>query len=283
MANQKTVTNWLVANRKKMDLRVKDCSWIRAHFPGWSDLEVSISVGGRPFVGRGSDPDADTALSKAFCEAVERYVCSANGISSLGVAGHFDAEAAKRNARLEFIERAAIADHHLSGLRLSETAVPGHIERHFSAHGVSLKAYVLVAGELPTVLCLANGLQASWRFGGILGLGTDPDQRQALSKALIECLRNLEAFIAEPKESLTCLEFDELSEPSAFDRQALLRNPEYFELFLKKFGEGEATRRTIAGSWERLENPAAALLNCPLEFYRFRAVDEKRLDLEFVG
>src|SRR5665213_2139762 len=109
MANQETLTKWLLSHQHELDLRVSDCSWIRNVFPGWHDLDVSVTIAGKRFNGRGSSHDGDTALCKAFCESVERFVCSSYGISSHGVAGHVLAEEAKANARLEYIERRSLA------------------------------------------------------------------------------------------------------------------------------------------------------------------------------
>lgn len=273
-----------MTNRTELDVRVKNCTWIRQVFPDWYDLDVSIKVAGKVFFGRGSDRNADTALSKAFCEAVERSVCHTHGISSLGVAGHITANDAKKNAKLEYIERRAIFHHFSKGLRPEEIPVNFEIQNRYREHGINLNLFRLESKEAAVIFCIANGLECPTPFGGILGLGADMDNESAAKKTIIECLRNLEAFIAAPSKSMSYENFKAIPRPDGRERQALLQDRDYFRTLMNSLNlDNRTSDQPVVGKYQSLEILEPNLSSCPLHFFRFAPIDGQPIQLDFVG
>ncbi len=284
MVNQKTLTNWILDNRAALDIHVKECLWIRTVFPGWYDLDVTLSVSDQKFSGRGSDRNADIALAKAFCEAVERSVCFSHGISSLGVAGHFLADQAMANARLEYVERKTIFEHVSHKLSLNSLSVNSHILNKYAQHGVRVELFKLFSLGTNVILCVANGLECTTTFGGILGLGASLEVEAAKQKALLECLRNVEAFLLAPSKSLSYEEFRSIPTPNGFDRQALFKDKKYFTDLMDSLTHAEqAPGLSCIGGFEQLNIRDDILSTCPLQFFRFIPSDPENIQLDFVG
>lgn len=248
---------------------MQELSWIKSAFPGWHDLQVSISAFGERFTGRGSAPDGNTALGKAVCEAVERATCFSHGISSLGVAGHFDPKAAEENARLEYIERFCFSRQIEGGFALAPLPPPAAIRERYAQHGVELAFHRLASPEdTPVVLCLANGEKAAPSFGGILGLGAASNAGGASQKALIECLRSLEFYLHTKPASLSHADFKKLEDPQAQDRQALLRDGEYFRKLMACLTQSPSDFKIPEGRFDQLAVDSV-FLGCPLVFARY--------------
>lgn len=284
MADQKTLTNWILANQAELDLRVKECVWIREVFPGWNDLEVAISIEGERFHGRGCDENADVALSKAFCEAVERSLCHTSGISSLGVAGHTNPQVAKENSRLEYIERRALFEHFTKGWKLPGLILDPKVRNRYDSRRIKIGLYNLNTDPVNVALVIASGLESSTPFGGILGLGAHQDGAVAARKAVLECLQGVEAFLNHPSPSLSHEEFLALESPTALDRQSLFRDRTYFMHTMATLsGEPSAVDWNTEGAFEALKAEAPVQLSCPLKFFRFVPVDKTDIALEFVG
>lgn len=275
MAYQTALTDWILRNDERFDLRVQELTWIRNVFPGWYDLQVSISVFGEKFLGRGSDKNSNVALGKAFCEAVERSVCFRHGISSLGVAGHWKGELAGENARLEWIERASFAHQIENRLALEPIAhtEPEVLDR-YRAIGIAIDFFRIVSPvNTPVVLCLADGAQATPTFGGIMGLGASADLEAAKRKALFECLRSLEFFLHTKSASLGEEEFRRIEKPTAQDRQALIRDLDYFRLLRASLSHPPQAVRLPEGKLQLLALDPA-FKGCPLIFMRYAAASE---------
>ena len=239
-------------------------------FPSWHDLQVSISSFGKRFVGRGSDPDANTALGKAVCEAVERATCFRHGISSLGVAGHLSMELAKANARLEYVERFCFGRQISDGFKPEDLPPPDRIRERYEQRGIALALRRLVSPkETPVVLCLASGERATPSFGGILGLGAASSIEAASQKALMECLRSLEFYLHATPASLSYEKFRMIESPQAQDRQALLRDCVYFQTLMACLNrKAPGTLKVMEGKFESL-SVDSVFAGCPLTFVRY--------------
>lgn len=285
MANQKTLTDWILKNQNHLDLRIKDCTWIRKVFPGWFDIDLSIKVNGETFFGRGSAPDPDLALSKAFCEAVERNVCASHGTSSTGVAGHVIPMEAQENARLELYERKFLADAFEKGEIGLSVADYQPMRNRYSGLGIEVNLYEVASIDSVRVfMCLANGEKFRLPFGGILGLGSSKSRDHAIQKALIECLRNLESHIETPTSSITKEEFEALDQKAGLDRQALLKNVPYFsELSKKMTASASVERLDLNCKFEPLKITETLLVSCPLYFFRCYEEQVSFRQPEFVG
>lgn len=285
MANQKALTDWILKNQDQLDLKVRECTWIRKAFPGWFDIDLSIRINEKTFFGRGSASEPDLALSKAFCEAVERNICASHGISSTGVAGHVVPLEARENARLEFFERKLLANSIARGElgpKVNEYSV---LRERYSHLGIEIEIYEISASDTMQVfMCIAKGARFRNPFGGILGLGASNSKQTAIEKALIECLRNLEAYIENPVPFLTKKQFDELENKTGMDRQALFRDRSYFADFSKRLKDSSPVSDSeIRFSFEPLKIIEPSLLSCPLHFYRCFDEAGDFLQPEFVG
>ena len=123
MANNQRLGQWALNQAKAVKLHVTRLEWIGDFFPGFTDLQVKIEIDSKVFEGRGSDLDKDVALAKGLTEAIERFICFSNRITSLGVAGHYDFEKAKENAFLEFIERSLLSYHYENKIPMRKLSV----------------------------------------------------------------------------------------------------------------------------------------------------------------
>lgn len=285
MANQKALTDWILKNQNSLDIQIRECTWIRKIFPGWYDIDLSIKVGGTVFWGRGSALDPDLALSKAFCEAVERNVCASHGISSTGVAGHVVQTEAQENARLELYERKLLVDALAYGEIGASVADCQPLRARYSNLGIEVDLHEVAALDSAWVfMCLAKGKGFRIPFGGILGLGSSRNRDHAAQKALIECLRNLEAHIEKPSPSMTKEDFDSVGNKTGLDRQALFKDISYFSNFLKgtkpisNFAKSEMDCK-----FEPLRITDAILASCPLHFFRCYSEQANFQQPEFVG
>lgn len=292
MADQRRLTNWILAHRDTLDLQVTELTWIKSYFPSWSDLEVTITVDGQNYSGRGADKSEDVALGKAACEAIERYLCSIHGISSIGVAGHIDDTRAMEGARLELTERSLLRFHFENEMSM----LPVFLEEvgiDLGPNPVNARIHVfrsIAYRGLSVVMCLADGLTTGSEFGGILGLGCDVDPDRATVKARIECLRNLTAYAIEPIPSITEANFRDIKDPSSGDRRRLLLDQTYCSMLLTCISKPSAGTDAkidsfdIQPAWRRLALESPQLKSAPLQFYQ--CYDTLRLEtphLEFVG
>lgn len=270
MASQKTLTAWILQNDVRLDLQVQALSWIKPIFPRWHDLKVSISAFGERFTGHGADPDGDTALGKAVCEAVERATCFRHGIPSLGVAGHFEPKLAEANARFEYVERLCFSRQISEGFALKAVPRVAFFPGHHGYHGVDLRFYSLVSPpNTSVVLCLATGLSAEPSFGGIMGLGASTDSESAQQKAFIECLRSLAFYFQAKPRSLSYESFQEIEAPCSLDRQALFRDIDYFRKIWNRLSNAAPSDLQIPeGKFEPLAFDST-FARCPLVFTRY--------------
>ncbi len=270
MARQETLTAWILLNDVRLDLRVQELSWIKSVFPGWHDLQVSISAFGEQFTGRGSDLDANTALGKAVCEAVERATCFSHGISSLGVAGHLSLELATANARLEYVERFCFSRQVEGGFALVPLSSPAPIRERYAQRGIAVAFHRLASPEeTPVVLCLASGEKADPSFGGILGLGAAENAGAACQKALVECLRSLEFYLHTKPAPLSLEGFRKIEQPHAQDRQALLRDGDYYHQLMARLIKSPPPDFKIPeGRFDQLAVDSV-FSGCPLVFARY--------------
>ena len=215
--------DWLSKNHQKIHLMVNDLNWIGDFFPGYFDVEASISIGEKPFLGRGqSDVSREVAVEKAITEAIERAVLQATfpeawnsdlAMSSLvceemttsGFSLHTDEEAAIWSATLELIERDLFFCHYLTGQpfeacdqHTANDSLFIKAQEQLAPQGVELKLGQLHASaHFSCHICTAFGGNgtAGRDFGVILGMGCASDAVSAVNKAVLECVPNVVAHI----------------------------------------------------------------------------------------
>ncbi len=295
MASQQKLIKWILGNANKLDLRVRQLTWINAFEQDPCDLEANIRIGELAFIGRGAANDGDSAICKSVCEAIERFFCFENKISSTGVAGHFDPDLAKRNAEFELIERTALALHVQNLIpfeRLDTKVIKVQVQDNDPIQ-MNLHLLKMISPlEVSAIFCLCEGVTTGAGIGGILGLGCDYDKATAIKKAKIECLRNVKALKYEFIDSISKEEFDKIENLTAKNRQQLLFDKSYCEKLIKNLiytetrspGKSPFVFPQLKLGFEQLSASASELLDCPLQF--FQCKDNSGLsfsEAEFVG
>lgn len=292
MANHERLTQWVLAIAKDLNLQVTNLEWIGDYYKDYSDLAVKIEIDSKIYDGRGSDSDSTTALMKGVTEAVERFACAENRISSFGVAGHYDLDVAKENSLLEFIERSSISFHFNEKLGM----------KHHSSESISINTkdfgllpFKVHQFQMTTpentfgVFTLAEGIDSGFQIGGIMGAAVARNLKDAVKKSSIECFRNLAALKTYSRGSLSLDQFKKIKKPSAEDSQSLLFNNVYcrdlLELFLipNPF-ELKSNLHLENLIFEELDYSSPVLANCPLKFVK--CLDQFRNPAphaEFVG
>lgn len=294
------LADWLADNAEALNLQVKRLHWLADWKLGqYTDIEVSIEIDRRVFIGRGTALGEELAFVKAGAEAIERAYCGAHRIHTLGVAAHTSVEAAKENTLSEINERDAFFCHFYTKtpfLPLPDSSLAGP-ESSFGgvfdkarAHGIDLRFFRAISYGHPVFLCAASGQKATPEWGGIVGLGSNANEGQAIVSALFECLRNLSGVVENgPPQTLTKKEFVQIENPTSRDRQLLAMNLDYWKkislLFPERLQESPASLpkvTTAALPWtiENLECPLPVLRAAPIVVCRAK-LDESCGDVLF--
>lgn len=289
MADSSKLAAWLIDNAEALNLQVKRLHWVTDwKLAGYSDLEVSIDIDGRTFVGRGTAPGEDLALLKAGAEAIERAYCGGHQIHTTGVAAHTTDEAAKENVLNELNERDAFFCHYYTKKPFLPVSDSNFYELMHSFKsvfdevlplGISLRLLRAHSYGNPVFVCIASGLRATPAWGGIVGLGSNLSEQQAIESAFLECVRNVAAIAANgPPQALTKEEFEQIPRPTSQDRQRLAMNVGYWKEISALFPETPSAasspppKASTAWPWivEQLECPFPILLAAPIFVYRAR-------------
>ncbi len=191
-----STAEWLLSNRTELDVKFLEFNWGNTHGVPLFDFEVSLL--GR-HVGRGTSFNQELAFEKAAVEALERFVCFENRISTEGVAAHPFPEAAKQNAILEALERHLFNEHLAMKQPFNPTTpVPTSfaLKEMIENLGATVNWMKMrpVAGYASSV-CLIQKQDRQF-----LGLGFGEDVADVQTHASIEALRNLAAYCETPIE-----------------------------------------------------------------------------------
>lgn len=292
MAYHKGLNDWILKNAKVLNLRVTKLGWISHFIEGYSDIVVKIKIDSIVFEGRGADIDPDVALVKAVTEAIERFVCIQNQISSVGVAGHYDLDLAKENALFEFIERSTI-NYHFS--QKAQMKLISTDQMSINTNETDLVKLNIHQFQMTTpngfkgVFTLAEGLESGFDIGGIMGAAVCRNLDAALKKSSIECFRNVFTLSVGSHDALSIDEFTKIRNPTSVDSQNLLFNKSYCKSLLEVFLSENKTKCTFELDpktllFEELKYIHESLKDCPLKFVR--CLDQNKnpaLDTEFVG
>lgn len=292
MANNERLNQWVLSTAKDLNLRVTKLDWIDSYYKGYTDIVVKIEIDSKIYEGRGSDIDSNTALMKGVTEAIERFVCRANNISSVGVAGHYDMDAAKENSLLEFIERSVIAAHfnQKNAMLLNSTDSVSIKTKDFGK--VDLKFHQFRMNTPKNyfgIFTLAEGINTGFKIGGIMGASVERQLEDAIRKSSIECLRNVAALSMHSRASISFDQFIKIERPTSEDSQNLLFDKQYCQSLIQAFSKSnvghsvpDLNLHTLI--FEDLQYSSSVLTNCPLKF--IRCLDQNRNPApitEFVG
>lgn len=294
MAHIERLGPWALTQAKALNLQVTRLEWVHDYFPGYTDLQVKIEIDSRIFEGRGSDINKDMAFAKGLTEAVERYVCFSNGVTSLGVAGHYDFEKAKQNAYLEFVERSILSFHYQNKVPMKQLSskplsikVAGHDNvLIFNIHQLQMN----IGSGLFGVFTLAEGLSCDPQFGGTMGAAVAMSLDSAITRSSIECMRNVAALGTHYFEPLSFHDFQLIKLPTSEDSRRLLFSPGYCQGLLTIIS-GDCNFKAIPPdfrsdrmTFKELSYSHSLLKDCPLRFIQcLDSNGSSAPDTEFVG
>ncbi len=293
MAHSTRLADWLLGHAERLNLRVTEYSWPREwNLDDLFDIQVTVDLAGKTFLGRGTAHDETLAFTKAGAEALERAYCAYYGIHSTGVAAHDTESLAAANAQSELFEREAFFCHFHSKtpfIPMTENNLaaryPGAFEQ-LKKIGISLQFLTALVKDREVVVCVASGLNAKPAWGGTVGLASSARLENATERAFFECLRNIAAVIhLGVKPTLSLDQFLSIKAPSTLDRQALALNVDFWRGVQHLFPPqtSSAYQKIVGIGWkdfaiETLANPFKEINNVPLIICRALAVR----DSEFV-
>ena len=193
------LTDWLLANSKRLGLKADKYSWVDEWLPGFFDYGVIISVRNKTFSGRGIDKMEETAFHKAAAEALER---AAVGIARLEMpwctAAYPTAQGAEERAYYELLGIDRVFCHHYCRKEMREipwAEIAGffpddHLAKVLKENKLDVRLYELRASlDAKSVCAIATGGKAAHIGGFVAGFGTDKTVKAAVQHAILECLR----------------------------------------------------------------------------------------------
>lgn len=294
MADSSELTTWLLNHAERINLQATEMSWVRDWgLPGHSDIQVKIDVGGMTYTGRGTAADEDLAFLKAGAEAIERTYCAGHQVHSTGVAVHTNNLAAVANVQNELNERDAFFCHYYTKTPFLPVPDSEHSELinankgafdKIQSLGISLRLFRAKSMGAPVFLCIASGLTAMPKFGGVVGLGSRANEWQSIQIAFLECMRNVAAIVTNGvPATITRANFDLILNPKSTDRQRLALNVDYWKEISYLFpdvgnqSDFSPPKATKASPWviEKLSCPFDELKDAPVVVYRGRLDESK--------
>ena len=292
------LNEWLLKRYRELSLKVTQVDGTQEWLPGCCDLQVSIALGGRQYIGRGVAEDSDLALTKAGAEALERAFCFEHNISTCGVAVHTEEQSAKINARNELVERDRFFCHYLTATPFEEVKSDEHgdLFKKLKEYGVVMNVLGMTPlNDILSFVCLSQGEKT----GLILGLGSFCEKAVAVKKAVAECLINTLATLHGVVKPLGFDEFEQLPVCQPEDHRRLyLGEPELMEKNRWMLVGG---RRQREGEWideesfeyfplcarhELLEESPVVAVKCEnkgLQRSYYGNVDPKQINVERIG
>ncbi len=219
MAHQTPIARWVLNNRERLNPSFVKYDWPERYFRGITDFASSFTVDGIEAVGRGIDHDQNLALEKSAAEAVERYICKALNIDSIGVAVSGES-GAREHAEREALERYFFNEHQrLQKPFLKITADSFEfpficdILEEFETYnsGVAQLSFFKMAAPSPChAYVTIIGKQGTAQF---LGLSLHRETKRAIPRAFFEAMANFAKFRDEPN----AFEKDRVASPDAWN------------------------------------------------------------------
>jgi hypothetical protein len=245
--------SWIQSRKDELKLRTVRKNSFREFFP---QVKYVASVGQlktRPFLGLGTSENLMEAYVKSVAEILEREFMFRKRLrNSSGCAIHTRPAEAKRRARLELLERDAFLCHFLTETPMQLDEDPdvlvfseklSQIKKRFEKQNLVLKVFRMSAAAnvfAYTVIALAKNENKKGSLSGIaLGHGCDTKKDKAITQAIVECVRQIQAVLEHREEfgSLTSEQFLKknlkLKHIDIHDHAKLLRNKDYVEKLKK--------------------------------------------------
>jgi len=193
------LTDWLLANSKRLSLKADKYSWVDEWLPGFFDYGAIITIDNKTFSGRGIDKNEETAFQKAAAEALERAAVDMACLEMpWSTAAYPTAAGAEERAYYELLGIDRIFCHHYCARKMRELPLEefagffpdAHLALVLKKNNLDVRLYELRASMDAKIVCaIATGGTPSRIGGFVAGFGTDKTIKLAVRHALIECLR----------------------------------------------------------------------------------------------
>lgn len=240
---------WFLESINRLGFKSIEHQWLSEVMPNFYSHTVSFKLGNREYTGRASAQSKELSFEKAATEAIERGIFfeELNCPTTNGLALHTNKEKAYEAAVNELIERDLFFCYYLTQAPIKEissengSAIFTAMKEHYARQDIEVKIGQLYSSsKLYCSLCIAFGRNHKKSpFGNIMGLGIAKTKNEAITKSLLECVPNIEAYLA--KAGVLQISFDEFNKKEHFspeDHLALglnLENDEYlYQLFKKE-------------------------------------------------
>ncbi len=234
----------LIANIQKLaiegHINILKLDWTEQFNIDLHDYIVKFKYENTTYEGRGTDPDEDTAIIKAYAEAVERYVVFKYEINSTnGCAVHTSLLNSKLNAKKELIERDLFSIYFLFNLNRNKIENPignQSIKNLIFSRKDKIIQYQIFSDFYVTMtLILSND-------GFIAGLGCDQDSEKSADHSLIEATRQyVHGVIFNNKTEIGLDKFYKKSDLSFKDHGNLAFNNDYIQKIRRHFSAKQQT------------------------------------------
>lgn len=120
MAHKTPLATWLYLNRSVLAPTFTEFKGTGELVPGLFDFSTKIMWQGTEIEGRGVDNRREIAFEKSVAECIERIICAAKNINSIGLAVSGGSHCPQTHAQFEALERFYLDEHLEKKIQLSE-------------------------------------------------------------------------------------------------------------------------------------------------------------------
>lgn len=199
-------SEWLQNHSRKLNFEAYELDNPFLKAQSYFEFVVRFKINGQMFEGRSISKSRKLAFEKSCSEMISRAVWtfSGQGETDSGVSAHPNEVQAKKNSKLELLERDIFLCHLLTSqpfTRLSREErkqVDQKVLKSSLLPGLKVDvefAKLPISKSLSTVCCVFRGGGHKDKFGLILGLGTSNDFSLACQKAYFEALTGYNNFL----------------------------------------------------------------------------------------
>ena len=198
MANS-SVVDWAIANASKLNLEATKVTWVDEWLPGYFDYQVKIIIDGQVYLGRGIDSNEDIAFAKSVAEGLERAAASALK-DPWATAAYPDFHGARERAYFELLGIDRVLCHHYCRRRsrVLEQEVVGTsfpARRFFEMLRKNRLEITLLeltpSSDAKVAGAFVSSIDPESPIKGFVkGYGVEKTLEEAVSHAVIECMRN---------------------------------------------------------------------------------------------
>jgi hypothetical protein len=210
MADKNRITHWVLNHKNQTQPVYTQYDWPDTYLSGIYDFSASIEMRGIKAEGRGLAANPELAIEKASAEAVERWICKALNIPSVGVAVSGE-KSARVHAEYEALERYYLKEHIRLDIPFNLTStedISSHqtllsLLRQFNAQNketkVSFFRMNISEGRFGVICSIIDDNSS------VFGFSLTANLESALQKSFFEALPNYEAMKNPDYHKLTDL------------------------------------------------------------------------------